>query len=388
MSCKISSEVELRLGRSIAVFRGRRKFSSFVLFLCLFLVTPSAPAQPQNTYYVFDGKTLEITHEDPAHANYLRWQVWLFQEGVHIPHYTASLQYSRWGLIEGTSAASVMKRLRASESFEEGYLKFFGPGTWGQYTFFNPLGPVAVTNQVMEAEPAVLEKLYHLRWLDDRVNKLITTVQPSLENNESEGPGSALKEYFDQIRDTLERVSKIYSELARVRPQLQFIKLELARTQPAIVQAENKVPEITAVLPSVKLPTSLNWMFQAQNAGRDGTIEVQISETGSGVAVQQTWKGGDGSMTGTIIATTIPYKEIGNIDLVPPTSLGEWTVRVHAARAPFPQRIDSPERKTIKATYPAVHYETTGSSVYFVFPNSADAQDTFAYFLYHKQLGQ
>jgi len=366
-----------------------RKFSAVILF-CMFVVVASAQAQQQNTYYVFNGKTLEIAHDNPVHAYSGRWQVWLFQQGVHLPHYSAGLQYSRWGLIEGTSAADVLKQLKASQNFQEAYLTFFGPGSWGRYTFFNPLGPIAVADQAIETQPAAPEEFYQLRRLDNRLNKLITTVQGSLENNESEGPGSRFKEYFDQIRDSLERVSKGYGQLARIRPQLQLIKLEVAQAKAAVERAETDVPNLTAALPTVKLPTSKTWMSQSQKAGSDGTIEVTIMESSPGVAVQQHWTGGDGSMTGTVILTTIPYDDIGNIDLVPPMPIYDdtWTVRVHAARVPFPQKIDSPQRRTIKAMFPAVNYTATEPSVYFVFLNSTEAQDAYAYFLYHRQVGR
>ena len=36
----------------------------------------------------------------------------------------------------------------------------------------------------------------------------------------------------------------------------------------------------------------------------------------SGVSVQQTWTGGDGSMTGTVIVTMIPYSDIGKIPVL------------------------------------------------------------------------
>ena len=367
-----------------------RKFFALILF-CMFVVVASAQAQQQNTYYVFNGKTLEIAHDNPVHVYYMRWQVWLFQQGVHIPHHSAGLQYSRWGLMEGTSAAAVMKQLKASQNFQEAYLSFFGPGSWGRYTFLNPLGPIAVADQDQaETQPAALEEFYHLRRLDGRLNRLITTVQGSLENNPSQGPDSPFKEYFDQIRDSLERVSKGCGQLARIRPQLRLIKLEVAQASAAVERAETDVPNLTAALPSVKLPTSKTWMSQSEKAGSDGTIEVTVMESGPEVAVQQHWTGGDGSMTGTVILTTIPYNDIGNIDLVPPMPVYDemWTVRVHAARAPFPQTIDSPQRRTIKATYPAVGYTTTGTSVYFVFLNSTEAQDAYAYFLYHKQVGR
>jgi hypothetical protein len=363
------------------------RFGAFLIFLFLFSAAPCA--QAQSTFYVFSDNSLEIRYGNPA-ANYTRWQVWLFQEGVRLPHHTVGLQYSRWGLIEGTSAASVMQRLRAFQNFEEAYLNFFGPNTWGRYTFSNPLGPIAVAGRAIEIQPGVLEKRYQLAGLDDRLNRLIALVRPSLENNESESLNSPVKEYFDQIRHALEQVIRSYSQLARIQPRLHFIELEIAQTQPPIVQAEKLVPKIFTVLPSVKLPADRSWMSQTQKAGSDGTIEVIISEIGSGVSVQQTWTGGDGSMTGTVIVTTIPYNEIGNIDLVSPASLADplWIVRVHEARDPFAQKIDSPPRRTIRRAFPAVHLTTTESSVYFVFHNSAEAQDALAYFLYHKQLGR
>jgi hypothetical protein len=381
-----------------------RKLSALTLTLCLVAVVLCARTQRQddsdkNAYYLFDGKTLEVANDNPAYAKPMRWQVWLYREGVRIPRHTSGLQYSRWGLIEETSAGRVLKRLKAVQRFEEAYLKFFGPDTWGRYTFLNSLGPIAVVEQptetpsteiFTETQSPELEARYQLLRLNDRLDRLITSAGPSLENNESESASSSVKEYFDQIRDALERVSKLSSQLARVHPQLRFLKVEIAKAQPEIAQAEKDAPKITAVLPSVKLPSSKTWMSQTENAGRDGTKEIAITEIGSGVSVQEKWTGGDGSMTGTTILTTVPYDDIGTIDLVRPmpTYDNTWTVRLHAGRAPFPQKIDSPQRRTIKATFPAVNYATTQNSVYFVFPDSSDAQDAYAYFVYHKQLGR
>lgn len=150
------------------------------------------------------------------------------------------------------------------------------------------------------------------------------------------------------------------------------------------------MPKITGVLPSVKLPTSKTWMSHAEKAGSDGTIQVDVAESRSGVSVQKTWTGGDGSMAGTVIITMIPYTDIGKIDFEPPTvkDSDTWTVRVQSAGIPFPQTVDSPERKTVRCTFPAVHDATTENSTYFVFHNSREAQDAYTYFLYHKQLGQ
>ena len=365
------------------------KPSCFIL-VCLFAAVSSARAQQQNLQYVYNGTILQAVEEDPALVRYTQWQVWLYEEGVRIPRYTAGLQYSRWGLMEGNSAEDVMKQLQASQSFEAAYLKFFGSGAWGRYSFFNPVGPIAVTDRALEDQPAMLGKFYQLRWLHERVNRLMGAVAPSLENNQSEGPTSPVKEYFDQIRDVLQRVSKLQSQLSHARPQLRFIESGIAQTKAQVAQAETSIPKITAVLPSVRLPTSKAWMSHSGEAGSDGTVQVEVGETGSGVSIQQTWTGGDGSMTGTVIVTVIPYADIGKIDCEPPTRNGDdtWTVRIQSATTPFPQTVDSPLRKTARGAFPAVHDRTTESSAYFVFRNSGEAQDACAYFLYHKQLGR
>lgn len=160
-----------------------RKPSYIVLSAFLSALAVSASAQQQSPHYVYDGKTLQVVNEDPAKCE--RWQVWLYEEGVRIPRYTAGLQHSRWGLIEGNSVEDVIRQLQASQSFEGAYLKFFGSGTWGRYTFFNPLGPIAVTDRHFEDQPTALEQLYQLRWLHARVNKLIRAATPSLENNQA-----------------------------------------------------------------------------------------------------------------------------------------------------------------------------------------------------------
>ena len=366
------------------------KRSSFILSFCLFAAALSARAQPQNAHYVYDGKILQVVNQDFAPGEYQEWQVWLYQEGVRIPRYIADLQYSRWGLLEGTSAKDVMQQLQSLQTFETAYLNFFGSGTWGQYTFLNPVGPIAVMDRSSEDQPAALEKLYQLRGLDERINTVIRAAKPSLENNQSHGSRSSVEEYFDQIRDALEQLSRLQSQLSRNRPQLRLIENGIAQAKTQVGLAEAGMPKITAVLPSVKLPGSNTWMSHAERAGSDGTIQVTVMETGSGVSVQKTWTGGDGSMTGTVIITMIPYTDIGKVDFEPPVVKGDdaWTVRVQSATVPFPQTIDSPERKAARRTFPAVHGTTEDSSVYFAFANSSEAQDAYAYFLYHNQLGR
>ncbi len=369
-----------------------RKPSLFVLSVSLLAAVVTVRAQEQTNYtnyYVFNGTTLQVADDFSSYRTDRQWQVWLYQEGVHIPRYTAGLQYSRWGLIQGRSAESVERRLKAAQGFERAYLNFFGPGTWGRYTFFNALGPIAITDQAMEKNPAALDEQYQLDELYDRVNKLIVRVQPSLENNESLGPTSSVREYFDQIRDALQQVSKVYSQLSRLNPRLYFIRAKVAQTDRAVAQAGNNVPKITATLPSVKLPTSTAWMSHTEAAGSDGTIRVEVTQIGPAVSVQRTWSGGDGGMAGTVIVTIVPFDDIGRIHSHGPMGTGDdtWTVVVESAHISFPETLNSPLRQRAMRVLPAVHVTTTTNSVYFAFTDPGEARDAYAYFLYHQQVG-
>lgn len=366
----------------------KRNFVHPIFFLLYLLaVAPLLEAQHQQVYYVYDGKNLQVMGHGPAQGSYGQWQIWLYPEGVHIPHHTAGLPYSRWGLIEGTSAESVIEQLETLQGFERAYFNFFGPDEWGRYTFFNSLGPIAVTIEAVKNGP---DEAFSLRLLNRRMNRLIAAIQPSLENNKNEGLTSSVKDYFDQARDCLVQVAKLYSQLSHLSPNLHFINDEMVPTRTAVTRAEDHVREITAVLPSVRLPTSNAWMFHTEWAGSDGIIQVAVKEAGSGVSVERTWTGGDGGMTGTDVLTTVPYKDIGSVELADPTRTSDktWTVRVHSASASFAETWSCPERKTARRVLRAVNFTTTQHFVYLSFNNAAGAQDAYAYFLYHQELGR
>ena len=262
----------------ISTHCGRLTRTCLVLTLCLFAAAVPATGQQQNSPYVY-GTTLQAGDDTRPHTNYGRWQVWLYQDGERIPQYAPALQYSRWGLLEGGSAESVTKQLRDAQRFVEAYVNFFGRDTWGRHSFFNPLGPIPVTDHSAENEPTTLGVRYQLDELRYRVNRLIADAQPSLENNKCEGPSSRYKEYFDQIRDALQQVSTLYSQLARPRHDISFISREIARTGKVVREAANNLERVTASLPSVRLPASSAWMLHAEKAGSDGTIQVEVKET-------------------------------------------------------------------------------------------------------------
>lgn len=375
-----ASRCEIRCGKGTA--------SRFGLAVFLLGVIVSVQARPQEIRYVYDGKSLRVTAENTSKCT--KWQIWLYERGVRIPQFAASLQYSRWGVIEGPSFESTAQQLERAQKFEEAYANFFGPNSWGRYTFFNPLGPIAVMERATESEQSSVQTRSQLHELDDlryRLDTLISAVQPSLENNESQGPSSPHREYFDGIRHAAEHISRLYSHLARVHHTGSFIQREIVSTRTALTQTEHGLREMTATLPSVKLPASTSWMFHTEKAGSDGTIEVQIRETGPEVSVHQAWTGGDGSMTGTVIETIIPFNDIGKVDLWAParSEADTWAVRVQPAHASFPQTVTSPVRITPKKVFPAVNLTTTEDLLHLVFPNPNEARDAYDYFLYHQQ---
>ena len=131
-------------------------------------------------------------------------------------------------------------------------------------------------------------------------------------------------------------------------------------------------------------------MFHTEWAGSEGIVQVAVKEAESGVSVERTWTGGDGSMTGTAVLTMVPYKDIGSVELAAPTRNGDkaWTVRLQSADGSFAEIWNCPERQTARRVLPAVHFKTTQHFVSLSFNNPAGAQDAYAYFLYHKELGR
>jgi hypothetical protein len=95
-------------------------------------------------------------------------------------------------------------------------------------------------------------------------------------------------------------------------------------------------------------------------------------------------------MTGTAVLTTVLYKDIGRVEIVAPTRNGDkaWTVRVQSGDAAFAETWNSPERQTAGRIIQALNLSTTQRFVYLSFNDPAGAQDAYAYFLYHQELGR
>jgi len=349
----------------------------------------AAPQQGSYTsYYVCNGDALQVVNGDPDGANYAEWQVWLYPNSVRVPRSGSGLAYARWGAIQGPSARAVIKQLGAYQQFERAYTNFFGANTWGRSTFSYSVGPIAVAEQGQKDDPYGLHRKIDL--LNQRLEAVVAELRSSLVNGKGNEAPALVQQYFEQVRNSMQDVARFYDKLSRLPAERNYLGQILARLTPGVNQAESEIPKVTAILPTVKLPVSKDWMTHTESAGRDGTINVTVTEIGSSAWVEQSWTGGDGSMSGTKIITIVPYQDIGTLHVWMPR-LGNdqrWTLRIKPANPNgFPQSVTSPERTSATRTYPAVNLKTSGGSVYLEFSNTREAQDAYAFFLYHKERG-
>lgn len=351
-------------------------------------VSTSSQANTYSSYYVSRGDSVEKVDGDPAGANYTEWQVWLYPQSVRVLRSGSGLVYTRWGVMQGLTAGAVMQQLAAYQQFESAYQQFFGASTWGQLTFSYPLGPMAVADPGQENDPYGLKMKIEL--LDHRLTSVVTGLRPSLVNGERGQADPAMQQSFEQVRNSMQDVARFYDRLSRLPSQQRYLAQELALVVPGVGRAESAVPKVRAVLPSVRLPLSKDWMTHSEPAGRDGTIDVTVAEMGSTAWVQQTWRGGDGAMAGTKIITIVPYQKIGNLAVEAPHIGNDqrWTVRIEPADpSGFPQSVTSPERITATRTYGAVNLKANEEFLFLEFSNPGDAQNAYTFFLYHKERG-
>ena len=241
----------------------------FVFFFCVaapgLAATPAAPQQP-SSYYLYNGRALQVVRGDTERAPYTKWQVWLYPKNVNASRYGgAGLAYTRWGVIQGPSARAVIEQLDAWQKFERAYANLFGPNTWGRFTFSYPVEPIAVAEGAA-AEPAQL--LSEANFLNRRLSSLVAALRPSLENSESANSASSLKGYFDQTRNSLQDAARFYDQLGRLPAQHAYLSQELSRLSAAVSQAESALPQVRAALPTVKLPANNNWMAHTEEEGK------------------------------------------------------------------------------------------------------------------------
>lgn len=340
------------------------------------------------SYYVCKGDVLHLVDGDATRAEYGKWEVWLFSQNMRISPSGSGLAYTHWGVIEGSSARAVMEQAASYEQFERAYTNLLGTNMWGRFTFSYPVGPIAVMESGGGDDPYGLQSRIDL--LNLQLGSVVAELRPSLVNGDYSEAIAPVQPYLEQVRNSMQDVARFYEKLARLPAEHHYLDQELARLAPGVHQAQSSVSRVKAVLPSVKLPFRKDWMTHTEAAGSDGTINVSITEIGPSASVQQNWTGGDGRMSGTEIVTIVPYQDIGDLNIrVLNWGTGQrWSLSIQPANTNgFTQSIESPERRTAKRTYPAVDVKTSEKFLFLEFSNPVDAQDAYAYFLYHKQRG-
>ena len=348
--------------------------------------TPSASSS-LSSYYLSNGNVLQLVSADPAGASYPEWQVWLYKNPVPESNYGSGLAYVRWGVIQGASARSVIQQLDSYQQFERAYTNFFGENTWGSLTFSYSIGPIAIARQHEDDAYGIASKIF---FVNQELQSVVSVLRPSLVNGQHSEADTSIRQYFDEVRDSMQGVARFYDRLSRLPRHNSYLAKELALLIPHVNQPGNTVSKVTRILPSVKLPSNKDWMSYSEFAGSEGTITCTVTEVGASARVQESWTGGDGTMSGTNIITIVPYENIGDVG-VWATSFGSelrWTLHVESANHDgFPQTIRSPERATPKRTYPAVDLKSTVEAVFLDFTNPSELENAYAFFLYHKQRG-
>ncbi len=178
--------------------------------------------------------------------------------------------------------------------------------------------------------------------LNQQLESVVAELHRSLVNGER-NQAPLVQPYFEQVRKSMQDVARFYDKRSRLPAERTYLSQVLAIVAPGVNQAENAL-----------------------------------------------WTGGDGSMTGTNVISIVPYQDIGPLDIWM-RHWGKdprWTLCIHPANSKrFLQSLTSPERHTAKRAYPAVDVKTTEGALYLEFSNASDAQDAYAFFLYHKQRG-
>jgi hypothetical protein len=191
-----------------------------------------AESEYQNNYFVYDGSVATRIEGDAAQTNYKQWRVWLFKKNAM----AANRPEGSWGTISGNSAADVMKKLKASQEFEKQYERWCAC-TWGQDTFFNSVGPIAITEFMYE-----LKTVHQLKEASDAYEQ-VTALMDNAERIFDQIKGlqitdSGIREYANHIKAAVEKIDRLsnlfnntwFPSVERINHGLDDIKNDLEIT--------------------------------------------------------------------------------------------------------------------------------------------------------------
>ena len=141
-----------------------------------------------------------VNNADPASVTADYWLVEYYRRNATVG------AGQPWGADTGDSAASVMTQMAKDQEFEKKWERWCGC-SWGDDTFFNPRGPIAVMHASEEKKGA----LQTILPVAERIKGLIETFKTVSdifsekpgENNPSADVGNVSKEYIDNLKDAI-----------------------------------------------------------------------------------------------------------------------------------------------------------------------------------------
>jgi hypothetical protein len=224
-----------------------------VLFVfLLFCLAPDIALSEEVDYYIDNQGYLSRTHGDVDRVSVDHWEVWLYPKGQ------APGGRGYWGVIDGKSAAEVMKKLQYAQQFQVRFAKFVGTNPEDEvFTNFNPLGPIAVIG----GTPAVtrwakrvddtLEQVQTINGMWSMAQRLIS--DESKPQNPNPEIGRTLKEYLQALVKAEQRALKLRAEIESVieMPQAEIDRgmaevnrqFEIAERDRAVVEGYLHVPD-------------------------------------------------------------------------------------------------------------------------------------------------
>jgi hypothetical protein len=176
----------------------------YLLLTLLFMVSGNICAD----FYVDDGEYVRTVHGDENQFQADEWQIRLYKRS------DATTGDWHWGVISAKNAADAMQKLKDSQDMEEKLETWTGE-PWGEFTNFNPLGPVAILGRnfkqknVQNKAQQVQDKLSNL-W--ETHKKLHQTLLVKGSDHPFITIDGSINEYADHLRNLF----KMHEKLNRI----------------------------------------------------------------------------------------------------------------------------------------------------------------------------
>jgi hypothetical protein len=189
---------------------GKARVCAFVLGGLMLPLSEGAAME--QSYWVYDGTSLNIVHRDPSGVVAAEWAAFYFRKSA-----PAGTMSQRWGVDTRDSAEGAVRAMQANQKFERQYEKWC-ECSWGQDTFFNAIAPVAISRPAtphLNTRQAELLSKAHGVWdrmnlYRERFNSAATLADEQKLPKLYSGP---LAEFMKNMHDTLDKYLSIREQV-------------------------------------------------------------------------------------------------------------------------------------------------------------------------------